>query len=437
MKLRDLIENLKNPKIYKFEEPWRVSSKALSFVVPIIKLKPSKREYLVAEEVQDKIELLDSGSINEVKVKGDINKPVFFRAGGILQGLGTQSRTVQHGIVAIPTKEQTIKVMCIHASHPISTGRKFRIIRRIAPRPVMNALAYKNQSMVWNAVNYYARTASSTLANQPFIPSSDNLVETIETVSRFRKDVEKKLEKIPATMQNQVGVAILDSKGVVGLEVFDHPDSWKAFSKSIIRHYEDVLTEESETALFEIKTEQIFPAILKFLTKAENLTEHVIWTGENSQTLAVKGEELVGEYTLLNNKIIHFILTRKEPTYEPTFYETYTPIRYSETNTTSNVDWSGDSTSWTTQWISAAPSRYFRRKDALTFLSSLENGEKTWKQLEPKFRSTRTLAKRAKEAVSYGLAQRTIRSTNGKPVYKLTAQGKHFLQSVKHKNIKV
>jgi hypothetical protein len=45
-------------------------------------------------------------------------------------------------------------------------------------------------------------------------------------------------------VENQVGVVIFDLNGVVGLELFDHPDSWKAPCEDVIRQYADVIEQK-------------------------------------------------------------------------------------------------------------------------------------------------------------------------------------------------
>ena len=437
----EIIEKLIKGDGYRFGEPWRTSSKALSFVVPIIQEAPSSsRNYYVVEEVKDRVTIEDTGHIGEVRVKGDIDKPVFFRGGGVLEGVGTQSRAVKFDVVVIPQREETIKVLCVHASHPISTGRKFRV-RGVAPRPVFMALASGDQYATWSAVSNYSRTLWQASATSPRTTTapfySDNLVTVMETVERFREDVKKKLEKIPATLQNQVGVVVIDAKGVVGLELFDHPDSWKAFSDSIIRHYEDVLTEEAEADIFKLDEEKIVPTIKNFLEKAKNCKEEQVWKGEAGTTYALKGDEIVGQYTTIEDKTIHLILAREEktetppeiPTYRILYTDRYTSEGTRTTSATSDLP----QVTWE---YTLQPQRYFERRGAYTFLDEISERPKTWGELEPKFRSPVTLSRRMKEAVRLGLAEKTIRPTNGRTVYRITDKGKLWLSKAKKEAVK-
>jgi len=438
----EIIEKLIKGDGYRFGEPWRTSSKALSFVVPIIQeAPPSSRNYYVIEEVKDRVTIEDTGHIGELRVKGDIDKPVFFRGGGVLEGVGTQSRAVKFDVVVIPQREETIKVLCVHASHPISTGRKFRV-RGVAPRPVFMALARGDQYATWSAVSNYSRALWQASATSPRTTTtpfySDNLVTVMETVEKFREDVKKKLEKIPATLQNQVGVVVIDAKGVVGLELFDHPDSWKAFSDSIMRHYEDVLTEEAEADIFKLDEEKIVPTIKNFLEKAKNCKEEQVWKGEVGVTYALKGDEIVGQYTAIKGKTVHLILAREEKTETlsemPTYRILYTDRYVSEgTHTTSATS---DLPQITWEYALQSPQRYFERRGAYTFLDEISEKPKTWRELEPKFRSPVTLSRRMKEAVRLGLAEKAIRPTNGRTVYRITDKGKLWLSKAKEEAVK-
>jgi len=139
----------------------------------------------------------------------------------------------------------------------------------------------------------------------------DNLVANVEEMTRFNQKVENLLSKIPADLDGQVGVVIIDSQGVLGLEMFDHPDSWRAFSRSIVRNYADVLAKErAGKALFELKTERVPEAIKEFLERALKLSETSVFKNAISETWMLSGE-LNGECTTIGTNVIHLILKRK------------------------------------------------------------------------------------------------------------------------------
>jgi len=130
-------------------------------------------------------------------------------------------------------------------------------------------------------------------------------------MSRFNEKIEEVLSKIPADLNNQVGVTIINSRGVLGLEMFNHPDSWRAFSRSIVRNYADILAKErAGDYLFELKTDRVPTAVEKFLKEAQKLSEASVVKNKLGETRMFTGK-LAGEYTTLGSTVIHMILKKK------------------------------------------------------------------------------------------------------------------------------
>jgi len=340
---------------YDFGEPWQLTSESLSAVVPILRRFIKERGYLVLQEIsKDKIIVTDSGQIGKVNVRiKDVDKPVFVRAGTIFKGQGTQSRTSGMGMILECGKESSIDVFCVHATHSISAHLGFLTASDVVPRKVEEVLTSpsRNQSKVWASatlrkwrapVRHCPRCGSSGLLqtyeaelvctqcgnaisplsiNSPALQDErrmrfsnwvrDDLVANLGEMSKFNNKVEDFLSKVPADLENQVGIVMIDSSGMYGLEMFDHPDSWRAFSKSIVRNYADVLAKErAEEGLFALKTERIPEAIKKFLQKAYGLSETLNFKNRISETRMLSGE-LIGEYSVLGPDVIHLILKRK------------------------------------------------------------------------------------------------------------------------------
>jgi len=435
MKLAQQIEDLL--RNHDFGEPWRLSTENIGIIVPILRKDiPQLRGYKILEEVKDKITIEDTGSIDQVKIRGNTDSPVFLRGGGVLEGKGTQSRAVQFGTVILPQKETIVPVLCVHASHGIRRTAFFSL-KGYAPRRVAQALASRDQSRTWGAVTNYTRAASSSLsaigARAPDTYfAQDDLARASETVERFRTDVEEALKKIPGDLENQVGVAIFDIQGVVGLEIFDHPESWHALSKSVMRQYSDVLVEQKTPDYLQINMEKVVSNLSAFLEKAKKGEEQEVLKNNGAKTTLIKGE-IIGEYTLLNNRSIHLLLTRKEK--EPTQPSGPLALGYSEvfrerrTPRTQETVEGTPSVLYTTVGP-ITPERIFKRRGSYEFLSSLADGPKTWKDLEQNtsFKSTNTLARRTKEALTLGLANKTIRLENGREIYKITPAGQDALK---------
>ena len=346
--LHELLEDRK----YSLGEPWQLTSESLSAVVPILQDAVGSRGYLVAQEVSpDKIRVTDSGQIGKLRVRiVDVEKPVFVRAGTIFKGQGTQSRASGTAMFLEPEEESLVNVFCVHASHGISVGSHFSIESDIAPRKVEDVLTspMKNQSRVWAAAGLRNRRASAASCPEcgsdrlmqsydaelvclhcgfvlpavstrnrftgsvhpPSDAFADNLVANIQEMKEFNSRVEDVLSKVPADLEKQVGMVMIDSKGVYGLEMFDHPDSWRAFSKSIVRNYTDVLARErARGGLFALKAERIPGTVEEFLQKAMHLSQNSAFKNRISETRILSGE-LIGEYSVLGHDLVHLILKR-------------------------------------------------------------------------------------------------------------------------------
>lgn len=401
---------------FKWGKPWRLNDRAMGVVVPIIREDRGKRNYVILEEAKDKVEIKDTGRIGEVSVKSKSDKPVFIRGGTLLKGQGTQSRVVACGTIVMPEKEEVVKggkvavpvpVACVHSSHPISLGAGFDVVgKNHAPRIMMHYLRgpSTDQNALWGSVNNFASTARSKGVEEV----SNDLIHTIEQVDRFKVDVEKIIDQVPA-VENQVGMVVLDDKGVVGIEMFDHPGSWKALVKSIVKSYADVLGREDKDNIFEIKLERIIPMAQRFWEKLQTCKEgEVLFECNGAKTVSFKGDGVVGEYTVLNGEGIHAVATRVENK-RGTRYASYVcdPIR-----------------------LSAGSYRigYEYPPTSRTVFSCLSSEPRTFTELAKKAPVSKpTLSRRLKNGVKDQLVAKTSEG------YQLTAKGLYALRKMENK----
>lgn len=317
-----ILDQLTDQRQFSFGEPWRLNEKSLTIVVPILKKGESgTRNYYVFEEVKDDIEIKDTGHIDILRGISKADKPFFMRSGTTVKGK-TQERVLTIGGVLFPNKTQDLSVLCIHASRGISAGAPMTSAGLI---PVLNLqyVASGNQAIMWSGVrrhthqmrSYASRFAPTRRQRLESITDDDMVTfrEELEKIDEFKAKVDEVMEKIPADLDNQVGIAVLDVNGVVGVETFDHEDSWLASSKSIAKSYSDVLIKETEAPeIFQLKPKAINKRILEFLS-ALKTTEKPLqrWKEQNAVTYSISTKNAVAEYTTIENKVIHFIATRR------------------------------------------------------------------------------------------------------------------------------
>jgi DNA-binding transcriptional ArsR family regulator len=425
--LRDLLSRF-NVGDFEFKEAWR-AGRSLAVIVPIVAKRVEARGYVVLEEVQDKVRITDTGRIGEVKVEGQVDKPTFIRGGTMLKG-ATQERATEFSVVIMPEKASaTIPVHCVHATKGIRPAAQFSISTSYTPPTVYSAmLATQNQTVTWTATanysaNLLARLPPSTSGWGVPQVKHDDLVGVQESIAKFRKDLEEMLKQIPDYI-NQVGTVVIDPDGVLGLEMFNHPDSWKAVTEKVKRAFTEALTREDKAGIFKPDFDAALAVVNAFLEKLEKLEEEKeVFSQANAKTIIFKVEGYVGEYTTLNNKTIHLTITRKgkEEQRIPHFPSILraTPYRFPPIEpTTPAIAEPSVSTAMT-----AVPEPLWRkRKKRMQVLKSLEQ-PKTWTSLASELKMSKaTLSASLKQFQTMGIVEK-YQGTNGVTRYTLTPLG--------------
>ncbi len=138
--------------------------------------------------------------------------------------------------------------------------------------------------------------------------------EVKDLLSKIRKNqsvLDDMMQKVPL-FDNQVGAIIFDPVGVIAVETFDSPKSWESIKKEIIEKYGDKIKEIQSEHLFELKPETIVPAFIKFIEGLDKFTEKVVQKDDFSETRAIIGKGIVGEYTIVKGQPIHVLLLKED-----------------------------------------------------------------------------------------------------------------------------
>jgi DNA-binding HxlR family transcriptional regulator len=415
-----------NDSIYQLGEPWKRSN-AAGFLIPINKKPPhQKRDYILLQEAENKVTFRDSGSISGVDASNKSGKHVFIRKGTMLQGKGTQSRAPIHSFVlAKDPSFIRIPVNCIHQSHGISRGAQFKA-QGVTPYSVQSSLG--EQSSTWNSIHYHAmktREMSSGQAREHLNQvRTDDLLQTEQVIQQ--DPVADTLKKIPGDHVNQVGVIVFDLKGVVAVELFDSPDSWHAFSKSIIRSYSEILSEEAGD-LIEVKMDRAEQVFKRFIEKRIKMDRVLITENIVSKIWALSDNSTDGELTELIGDEIHLQLHRRE-----------TPIKRSHQNG-GRIQEPYGSGGVHVDYGPTGPEednirRYVQRRGGYQILDTLNQESSRFKELLENVKVSRgTLATRIKEAEEIGLIEKGIRKSNGTPAYIITTKGKNAKEKAEEK----
>jgi len=305
---------------FEFGEPWRKSDKSLTVVVPILRKNAPERNYVTIDEVKDKVQVEDTGNIHRIRIVSNDSRPVFVRSGSIFKGEGTQSRGIVESTVLYPNEIKEVEARCVHASHPIRTRAKFSYVG-VAPLSVRkNLVSGVSQPRVWASVNQVAGTDNlvafmaapsdaGTVSHRPQVSIPGPVAGVRRRISR-RVDlskVDRSIEDIPV-LGDQAGVIILDMEGIVAFEVFDNPKSWVTFHSGILK---DIDTEEP---IFKMDEKAVETRVRRFLIGLVELRDfEVVDEGDRHKTFKFAFDRrYVGEFTKVDNQIIHIIVTRTE-----------------------------------------------------------------------------------------------------------------------------
>lgn len=324
---------------FKFGEPHRLEPDSLSVILPIIRKTTTKRQYVTLSEIENLIEIVDTGKINRVKIDNKSSENVFIRSGTLLRGK-TQERATTRSSLIFPNKSVEIDVRCIHATKGIKskesvTGRGFTPLS-------LDQLVYaggytpKDQHSFWAGVKSYSvSTRSLRTQTQPAtanIPSavpvlqptqlvswqhpfksrpivqysagprdsSDNVYRTasladvvqlqistanmncqtreddlVSVIDEVCSGLDDNLLSKVALVTNQVGLAFINEKGCQCIELFDVPDSWSAIHKDAVRRVGAEAAKKDEANIFDFKPQYVVNAVSAIL--AQDFQQNLIF----------------------------------------------------------------------------------------------------------------------------------------------------------------
>lgn len=162
---------------YSFGDPERLTPESLSIVVPIIRKTSRVRQYKVLAECDKGVGLVDTGSINRIRVGNKTKHNVFLRSGTIFRG-DTQERALTRSSVVFPGATVELDVRCVHQSKGIVRGQN---VTTGGYTPLeMDQQVYKdgyrpgNQSEYWASVKQYAASAARATGKVVLDPNSYN-----------------------------------------------------------------------------------------------------------------------------------------------------------------------------------------------------------------------------------------------------------------------
>jgi hypothetical protein len=312
------LDGLQNENEYRFSSPWR-SKGSISVVVPIIvteiERKRRTRKYVTLQETSEII--TDSGSIGGVKVTNNGRIPIYVKLGSVFRGNGTQSRAVNKSLFIEAGETIDVTVNCIHASHGISRGSTFSSDPNLAsPAFVEAALLKSRQHEVWSRVAHYNRLRgrAATAANERSrtLKHNDDLVGSLSSNDTFARMIKEISRDVP-NHEGQVGIVVIDEKGVYGLEMFDSPESWKALYKGMISKYAEVMVGKVNEKIIDVKVnpEKVKSGIAEFISRIKQ-SQHMLSLEKYTTIIRIHDRNAYGELVFYNGAFVHLTAIRND-----------------------------------------------------------------------------------------------------------------------------
>jgi len=219
-------------------------------VVPLLTEGDGDRGYITLDEaVEKKLAVIpESGEISKIIVRIEGKKPVLVVEGDIVVG-GWQNRVVNISLLLEPGKKHFIPVSCVEegrwwardsltslmeneALFVPSNSSAFAELRRKKVRHFLEKESpFVLQEMVWEEVD-------SMLWSAGILPPTKDLFQFYEEKRAQIEEILAEFEPV----EGQVGAIIGLGNRIVGIEVFDHPDTWKVrWRKTLTAYASDVV----------------------------------------------------------------------------------------------------------------------------------------------------------------------------------------------------
>ena len=322
---------------YQIGEPWRFHELSLAAIIPITRLVDGvTRDYRLLSEVEG-VKIKDTGDIDKMEISNKSGYAILVKAGEYVTG-ATQTRVLAVSQIIFSEEKVVVPCVCVHSSKGIRQDQQVQV-GGYAPIEVRRAVydGYREsgpqanyryspglQQEVWRSVNESSRStmgrvqslcamskdyhdlgAFQNMAASYHTPMEDLAGRVQETQEKL-KDV---LKQIP-TLDNQVGLCLVSLDGLDSLETFDHPDSWSALRKQLLKAEASKLADMSNrNGLFEFRMDKAKEIIRELLTS--KFDEKVIIEKESSQTILLTGERFQGEVVTLRDEPVHCAFMRK------------------------------------------------------------------------------------------------------------------------------
>jgi len=326
VEVKDLLSDLVNETTLYFGDPWRYKNTE-GVILPIIARASWERNYVLLSEVQDQVKITDTGSISKLNIENNSDRNVLIRTGEMLRGASTQPRTFQRSAVIAPNKKSLIDVRCIQASHPIVPSSSFTATGWYTPKEVNEVLlssgyTYNRQGVVWQCINsisttYHALVSASSPELATSLSYTDSLIDAQKTLESGLKVLNEMISHVPIHSK-QVGAVFFKGDKLLGLEMFDSPDSWNASYEAAIKKYGYNLTSSVDESVLDVKVraDVVKKRAKEFIRKIIESSIHDKIETDLYESGIMESKDIVGEYVRMDDRVIYLVALAKDSNFK-------------------------------------------------------------------------------------------------------------------------
>lgn len=330
MKTKVFLEAIRTETLgFSLGDPWRYDKASITCVLPIVRQTDEPEVYvtLVQAQKENLVEIKDTGAIGNVLILNKGELPVFLRMGELLKG-ATQNRTVTMSRLIFPQQKEIVDVACVHASRGIVSGTSLSHGCYTPERDGQYATSYHargniGQGMSWNADREYHAAAKSSLvsfscgdggmsekakAGYAKVTStrSDDLTKVRD---QYNEVMEEVLKDVPL-VDNQIGMALIDTKGFHSLDCFSLHAPWRSVKEALVGKESLTISKRDEGGVFVYKPKKAKSTVKDVLKRGcEEKSQH---KDDRAETLTLDFSEYIGEVVLLDGDVVHLLIARKE-----------------------------------------------------------------------------------------------------------------------------
>lgn len=284
-------------------------------MMPLIRRASEARAYRTLDEAVREgnvavTEVSEAGSVPQLRLRNSTDVPVLLIDGDTLVG-AKQNRTLNISIYAPAGQEISVPVSCVEAGrwerrswsfsasrdHMFASGRA-RMMDDVHRSMDAGFEPHAQQGRVWADIDRKMRRMgvdSPTRAMDDMFAALDSKIEDV--TSAFE------------TQANQVGAIFSLNGRVVGMDCFDHAESFSALLPKLLRSYGlDALDEHAELSQSDVKTGEEFLLLVSHAKQVEDTSPGL------GVHVRLRGENIIGSALLVDGKAVHVCAFWADPT---------------------------------------------------------------------------------------------------------------------------